>query len=289
MDDARFYAALACSHYSRVERYALVLLKCGAAFQTSDFVPRLWNRLAKARRFVRKMEKDGHLSRDGSRLYVIESSFAPPDVSPQAHNPQLFRPEELPEGPLLGAALADRVGEGVTMASPSSPCPVQDGTAGPSTDGRLVLSGTGQALPPAGTGTSPPSQPGPDRSSNRSSTNSIDLDDRSRPNSDGVLVPRGDGRFDVRPADNPANDYHREAVWERLNKDLRLASVKAELVRRKCPTANGFWILFEKKPYEAARILAYIATRKHPPSSLNTCIINALEKLDLQTRKKVGP
>ena len=242
-------AGIACSHWSQSQREAVIMLLFGEAEFTEHFVPLLWNRPGRARSELRELEKAGHLCRDGGRWYVIESSFARPalDKVPQ----QSLAMKGLPEEPGLGAALCEieKVAE--------SPRPDRGGAPCPPTVGRSAPTGAGHepcADPP--TSYLVP-QRGRTRSSNRSKLFIDRFDDRSCP---------------ARGADSATGDLHRETALERLAKNSRLASLRAEILRRKTPTAMRFWCLIDKRPYRAAQLIAEVADKRNPAAYLNRAL-----------------
>lgn len=131
-------AGIAASPLSRAKRRACIYLFLGWAQFLDDFVPAIWNRVSKALNDVRELQKDGHVSEDCGRIFLIESSFRLPLL-------QLPLISELGETG-LGSALADL--NRITAPSQQR----RDGVLvrGPSSSGRL-LSGTGLE-PPARAG-----------------------------------------------------------------------------------------------------------------------------------------
>lgn len=232
----KIFAGIACTRFSQAQRTALIRIALGAE-DLDQFVPDLWNRRAKARRAMRELEKAGHLVRDGQRLLLLESSFAHPS---EPSTQQLLLPEER----LLGTALAE------VSRVPGDACPSQDGQPCPSQDGHD---------PPARQATcSEASYLGHTRSSNRRKVLSVDSMIES--------VPPG--------TDSGGAEFHRDQALERLAKNGRLASVRAELLRRKTPTATRFWRLLEVNPYQAARIVQEIGNKRNPAAYLNRVLRN---------------
>jgi hypothetical protein len=250
-------SGIAVSKWSESQRRALVRILLAPAelsFATEDFVPGIWNRRAKAAKALRELEKAHCITRDNGRWLVIESSFCVSTEIELGEVTQLALPEE--KG--LGAALA-------------KVCPVQDRTGRPSQDGPSGPSGTGP-----GTGSEENasgamgltvsggvSQLRRARVSNGMEGNSIQFDTR-----------RGPSR-DVYPTEfNARKDYHRECVLELLAKNPNLSSLRAELNKRRSPTAVRFWQLFESNPVRAARLIKEVADKKKPGAFLNRCLMN---------------
>ena len=74
--------------------------------------------------------------------------------------------------------------------------------------------------------------------------------------------------------DSGGAEFHREQALERLAKNGRLASVRAELLRRKTPTATRFWRLLERNAYHAARIIHELGDKRNPGAYLNRVMRN---------------
>jgi hypothetical protein len=241
---SRVLLGIALSGWCQAQRQALVWLLLGTANELTDFVPGIWNRLAKAREAIRELEKAGHLTRDAGRLLIIESSFRVEPVQGRPGTGQLAFPEE----PGLGSALAE-IGR---LSTSSEVGPVSDRTGCPSSDGPGVLSRTGPTETAALSTSYAVSCLGPPRSSRSIDHNSIDLDDRARPNSDG--------------------EFHRSAALELLAKDPRLSALRTELNNRKTPTAQRWWLLYAEKPYRAAQLIKEAQKKQKPSGFLNVCL-----------------